>query len=480
MRWWQHPLLPAFILWLIATVSGLVPPFSRDALNSHLLLPQLWQQHGLFWRDAWLAFTAYPPLADLPYLLFAHYPWDVTASVWHASGALICLLLLNRAMLQLDIDASMRRWGLLLWMAMPTLFSLCGWEYVDLWLCAATAAAIVILSKTELHAADGWRLGLAITAILLIKYNGVVIMVALFFAAAWRLAANPGLLWAMFWRTTITVGVLAAWWYAINELQLGDPLYPRSSGAESAVGWLQYRILGYHEAPWWAMLAPVRLFFSGEVNNPRLFDGMLSPILLLGVFAWKQADRRMQGLLLAALTYLAFAVTTGIRARYFLPLTLFMLPPTMAACRLLQPKLLRLVLALSLALSLLTSYQYLAWLKPWDYWQHGRDAFLSHHLKDYPLQQWASRHLPPNAKVYLLWMGGRSYYLQRNSRYRMGKEDAPLPANLTETFDYLLLQVPVSARTLRSDPIWQQLRNHSCTIASSPPFALWKLQPCPQ
>lgn len=456
-----------------------MPPFSRDALNSHLVLPGLWRQHGLLWRDPWLAFTAYPPLADLPYLLFAHRPWDILASCWHATGALATLLLLDRSMRNTGASDGARRWTALLWSTMPTVVALCGWAYVDLWLCAATAAAVAVITRPTIRAMDGWWLGLALGAALLIKYNAAAVAIAAWLGIGWRLAPDPRLLWAVVWRALLTPMLLAGWWYAVNLLQLGGPFYPLGVANPPAIGPVAFRELAYHEPHWWALLAPLRAFFYGETNNPRLFDGMLTPLPLVALFGWRLRDRRMQALALAALCYLAFAVTTAIRARYLLPATLFMLPPAMQLLEESPKRWMRVLLpAASLAWSLAVDGRYLMWLAPWDYWLHGRDTFLARHLPDYPLQRWAARHLPRNARLLLILTGGRGYYLQRDFRFRMGDEGSPPTAAEIRSFDYLLIRQKSADRLYDGNPNWRRLRQRLCPVARSGRFTLWRNRPC--
>ncbi len=471
----RHPLAPALAAWAVATIAGLVPPFSRDALNSHLILPRLWRWHGLFWRDTAHPFTGSPPLADLPYLLFADRPWDLAASCWHALGGLFTLLLLDRLLRQLEIAPHLRRWGLFVWITMPTVFSLCGWAYVDLWLCAATAA-IACLLTTPMQPRHGWGLGALLAAAVLIKFNGLAVVAAAALGLGWRLAGEPRLLLAITARALLPLSAALLWWYGGNFAHFGTAIYPTLHGG-GRIHWPEYRVLAYHEPSWWAALAPLRAFVWGEINNPRLFDGALSPLLLLFPFAGRlRLDRRIGALLIAAICYLAIALTTGVRARYLLPATPFMLPPALLALQRIRPAALqRMLLATALLPPLISISLYLQWLAPWEYWREGRDPFLAHHLADYPIQHWGAAHLPDGARVLLLWMGGRSYYLHRDAIFSMGQLRPPPAA---ARFDYLLLNTRVAEMTSSNHQRWRRLVRQGCRIAADRDYAIWRLSPC--
>ncbi len=481
----RHPLFPAMFVWLAASVFGLVPPFSRDALNDHLMLPLLWGEHGLFWRNARLAFTAYPPLADIPYLLFAGHAWDWAASLWHAAGALLTLLLLDRAMRRLDLDASGRMWGALVWISMPTVFSLCGWAYDDLWLCATAAGMVLLLSRITLASRDAWMLGILAGLGMLIKYNGIPLALAAGLGLLWRCHASGRTAIAYGLRMAVAAICVAAWWYAWNALALGNPVFPLGE-AHSSLSWLAYRTHAYGESLWWAQLAPLRAFFRGEINNPRLFDGMLSPVLLTALpalWAWRH-DRRIMALLVAAGCYLAVALSTGVRARYMLPASVFLLPAAMAYLQRLRPSRRRGFLAVSLLIVIYPVAIYLTQLAPWQFWLHGRDAFLRVHVPDYALQRRAATRLPKNAKIYLLWTGGRAYYLERSYRVDFGEEGKSLRQSIAQGTSrpqsYLLMQRNLAERTLGNDmpDKWRAFLAHTCLLARQGEFELRRLTSC--
>jgi len=483
---WRHPLAMPFVILTVVSIFGLVPPFSRDALNDHLMLPILWEHYGFFWRDTALGFTAYPPLADMPYILFAGHSWDWAASLWHALGAAVTLIYLNRAMRNLHVSISARRTALLSWAICPAVVSLATWCYVDLWLCAFAAVATDILTRPLWKNSDTWLLGLVLGLAMLTKYNAAPLVLGLLMALLWRWGKVPG---QAVRHGLLSLGVcllVAGWWYIGNWMMLGAPFYPLGEGG-GGTSWLRFRMLGYQEAFGWAAVAPLRQFFWGEVNNPRLFDGMLHPLWLVAFafpFFWRH-NRRISALLLACLVYITFAVSTSIRARYWLPGMTLALPLTGLMLMRARNAATKSVVAMSFAPPLVACALYLFALHPWHFWLHGRDAFLQRMVPDYAISRWAASHLPFDSHVYLLWNAGRAYYLGRSYGVDFVREGATLRAHLNhkEEFEYthILMRRDLADRTLGEDfpERWKEFLAGSCRVAKAGAYELWKISPCP-
>ena len=61
-------------------------------------------------------------------------------------------------------------------------------------------------------------------------------------------------------------------------------------------------------------------------------------------------------------------------------------------------------------------WKYVAAAAPWPYLvgEESRDDYLSRTLPEYPTFRYINRETPANAKIYLLFIGRRAYYCQRN------------------------------------------------------------------
>lgn len=473
-------------LWAIVSIFGLVPPFSRDALNDHMMLPHLWEAYGLFWRDSSLSFTAYPPLADLPYILFAGFSWDWAASVWHALGGVVTLFFLDQAMLHLHINRQARAVVLFSWISSPVVIALCTWTYVDLWLCAVAAALAERLLRLRWSRSDAMIFGALLGLGAMIKYNGVVLLIAGMLGLAWRWRLNARICVVYFLLTGAVCTVIAGGWYLSNWFILGQPLYPLGGGND--LTWLQFREMAYHESFWWALLAPLRQFFWGEVNQARLFDGMLHPLWLLGfvaIFLWRKSSR-VTALGMIACVYIVVALSTGVRARYWLPGVTMLLPVLGLIFIRGKRPVWKTLVAASFIPGLLSGGMYLHQLAPWDFWLYGRDAFLETHVPDYRMSRWIKHHLASDARIYLLWMGGRAYYLERSYVAEIVREGEQLQRAIKQgkdfPFSHILMQRDLADKTLGADlkERWRRFLANSCRVRKTGPYELWELTPCSQ
>jgi len=436
----------------------------------------------MFYRDPAFPMSGYPPLGDMPFILFAGFPWDWLASSVHSLAALITLLLLNRSMRNLHVHEKSRQLVLLSWIITPTVLALTTWCYVDLWLCALAMLAVERLTLSYWRLRDALIFGLALGLMMLTKYNGIPLAFSLGIAALWRYGNQPKAALKYSSLFSIVAVITAGWWYVWNWTSLGSPLFPLGNGP--GISWLQFRIFAYQEGGLWASLAPLRQFFWGEINNPRLFDGMLHPLwLALFAFPWMwKRNRRATSLLLAVVIYTAFAITTSIRARYWLPgLTVGLPVLALVIMKIKSPKL-QMLFAISFAPPLISSIIYLASLQPWTFWLQGRDAFLNTKVVDYQIQKWASENLREDATVHLLWTGGRAYYLNRPFSINLSTRKEVLletTQKLVNSNDYILFNRYLAKRSMQDNEVfWQLFGSNSCLLAQQGPFELWHMIPC--
>src|SRR5207237_10223824 len=103
------------------------------------------------------------------------------------------------------------------------------------------------------------------------------------------------------------------------------PTAPLASSSASFVGFSIFvkRELLYVES-WWQMAAlRLRVFSSGQDDNPQYFDGVLSPVLILllpWAFKGKWNEEKRYFISFAAL-FLAYAIfLVDLRIRYILPI----------------------------------------------------------------------------------------------------------------------------------------------------------------
>jgi hypothetical protein len=241
---------------------------------------------------------------------------------------------------------------------------------------------------------------------------------------------------------------------ARNLVWTGNPVYPlynnvfnppppsiekKGKAPSSRISHIQVRRELYGES--WAQIAliPIRVFFQGKDDSPRLFDGQTSPFLLIlplflipGFRGRPRQEKTEIWLMLAfSLLFLVYACAqTSIRIRYFSPI----LPPLVVLAMLglhnLQARILSparrsftvgnfLVFAvITVMLVLNAAYMVDRFKKdrPLAYLtgKITRDAYIQSFRPEYAAFQYANAHLAPDAKIFGLFMGGRGYYSDRH------------------------------------------------------------------
>jgi hypothetical protein len=258
---------------------------------------------------------------------------------------------------------------------------------------------------------------------------------------AWQLSAESDRGFRKIISAIILFGVASALpvvpWLAKNWYQTGNPFFPLLGGIFAAkgpaveapaeyisLGILAKRELLYGES-WWQIAAlPLRLFFFGQDDNPQYFDGALSPVLILLLpWTFKGKWREEKRLLCAyALFFLAYALfLVDLRARY----VLLIVPPLVILfaygvfniyLRIKQPAYLIAGLLVFAGYHGFYLYGYFREVRPISYLLGSgtRADYLERMLPEHATFQFINRQLPAGAKIYLLFVGRRGYYCERD------------------------------------------------------------------
>ena len=195
----------------------------------------------------------------------------------------------------------------------------------------------------------------------------------------------------------------------------------------------------YGESWWEIALIPVRIFFQGQDDNPKYFDGMLNPfLLLLPFFAFihlkhNPAELRTEKkiIMFYAVLFLLYAVSrTVIRIRYVAPI----IPPLVILATLGLHQLKRMItergtagmarigsvfiLIIGLMIIALNSsyiWAQFRYVDPFSYisGRLTRDEYITKYRPEYSIYQYINRQLPQNIKILALFLGNRRYYSDR-------------------------------------------------------------------
>ena len=494
--------LSIFVILGVEGILCLMPPTARDELTHHLAIPRLYVRAGRIIEVPMAPYSYYPMLLDMLYTPWLYWGHDWVPKLVHGLFAFLTGLALY-AYLSRRMSALYGLLGFFFFISLPSVLRLSHWAYVDLGITFYTTASLLcVLRWLEEKASTRWLLLAALSAGFSVatKPNGFIVWLLLFSILALALVKETEKSFAKIASNLLIFVVVGALpflpWLVKNWLQTGNPFFPLLGGffpADSSavpagmthvnLGVLTKRELFYGET-WWQIAAlPLRVFLFGKDDDPQYFDGVLSPILIL-VLPWAFKGKwtsEKKFLLTFALLFFAYALfLVDLRIRYILP----MVPALVALLvygvfniylRIRRPG--YLFAALLFFVSLHASYL-------WNYWQEEkpigylfgrerREDYLARRLAEFPAYQYANRELPYTAQIYLLFVGRRAYYCEREYFHDGGElpgfllaavQSATEPADIgrqlkAKRLTHLLVRDDLLVRFLRDnlDPGLQQL-----------------------
>jgi 4-amino-4-deoxy-L-arabinose transferase-like glycosyltransferase len=485
---------------LIALILGIavlaaVPPVDRDALTHHLAVPKMYLRIGGIYEIPHVPFSYYPMNLDLLYMIPLYFGNDIIPKYIHFGFALLTAGLVISYLYRRFCSMASALLGGLLFLSLPVIVKLSITVYVDLGLIFfSTAALLQLLRWSE----AGFRLrhlvlsGIFTGLCLGTKPNG---MLSFFFLVAtvpflYRPATGTQLprrpdeqrdhcstgmaLRSLGWSVAFATIALLVYspWMIRNYIWTGNPVYPMAqtifssngpansggkaldkSGPEgieaeenhekgrSGFGHFAGRKMIFGETLLEILAIPLRVFFQGQDDNPRLFDGRLNPYLLvfpllavLGLKGRRHASPvKLEIQLLGAfsLLYLLFAFfLVDMRIRYIAPI----IPPLVILAVVGIHDLINFInswlsfrtkwLSLSATgVALLGLFglnvAYIVGqfdiVDPMSYLQGSlsRADYIQKYRPEYAALSFANRNLPENSKILALFNGNRIYYSER-------------------------------------------------------------------
>jgi hypothetical protein len=437
---WLRPLI--LVILVVEVVLCLVPPTARDELTHHLAIPRLYVRAGRIIEIPFAPYSYYPMLLDMLYTPWIQWGYDSVPKLVHALFGFLTALLLY-AYLARRLSPVYGLLGIFFFISIPAILRVSNWAYVDLGVAFFSAASLICLLRwLEDTNSRRWLVlgGLSAGFAAATKPNGIVALTLLVLLAAYASAKEDRKPTQILFPPALFSAIAALSflpWALKNWFQTGNPFYPffasffagrptSTTGGASFVGLglLAKRELLYGES-WWQIAAlPLRLFFFGADDKPQHFDGVLSPLLILLLpWAFKGKWREEKKLFLSfVVLYLAYALfLVDLRVRYVLPIV----PPLVVLLvfgihnvylRIRRPFYLFAGLTIFAALHGVYLWQYFRRVAPMAYvtGRESRDAYLTRVLPEYPAIQYINQKLPANAKIYLLFVGRRAYYCERD------------------------------------------------------------------
>ena len=460
---------------IIATILlGSVPPVDRDALTHHLFVPKLWLQHGGIYEIPEIPFSYYPMNLDLLYTIPLYFGNDIIPKYIHYLFALLTTLLLYRHLKnRLGVEYGLL--SALFFLSVPIIVKLSITVYVDLGVVFFTTASLLLLLRWA-EENFKWRslvlAGLCSGLAAGTKYNGIISIIALTLLTPMlyqrsAVGAKRSNGKAFLGGVVFAVAALISFspWMVRNSALTGNPIYPLHNslfqklhqsnlnqlGNESAdlTGALQQigqqggnafigRKILYNE-PWWqTLLLPIRFFIEGKDDDPRYFDGKLSPFLLILpalAFLFRSSDtqRRREQNFLLLFSLLVFFFTffqEAMRIRYIVSivpalvvLSMYGLHGTLQSIttRCAKPLAKRIafvaIAVFTPCSALWYNGQYIASqfaaVNPLPYLRGDvdRDAYITAFRPEYPIIQWLNARTTPHDRLICLFLGNRGYYM---------------------------------------------------------------------
>jgi 4-amino-4-deoxy-L-arabinose transferase-like glycosyltransferase len=451
------------IILLVEIILNLTPPVARDALIHHLAIPKLWLENGGFYEIKWAEFSYFPMNVDLLYIIPLYFNKDFIANFIHMSFGIGTALLIYHY-LRNRISRIAGLLGILVFLSTPIVVRSSTQAYVDLGLTFFTTASILSFIRYR----DGefkelkWlfissvAMGLALGT----KYNALIAWIFLSLAIVFVYSRDTKKQWKAVGNGVIFFFIslfVFSPWLIKNIILTGNPLYPlfkdffnisgttteiitRSTvSADTSIGFFKMREMLYGENLWETLLIPIRIFFQGQDNSSRYFDGVLNPILIilspfalinksfyrdkfffisfaiffiLTVFFLEQKSFSMEAIvryILPVIPLLSILTVMGLINIWEWAMNLSIPSRNILAAVLIT------IFIVIMSKNIFYIKNYYQNINPMNYLsgKESRDEFITRHISSYPAIKYINTNTPENAKIRLVFLAGRGYYLDR-------------------------------------------------------------------
>jgi len=449
---------------ILISILSIVPPVSRDALIHHLAIPKLYLRHGGMFEIPAFSYSYYPMNLDLLYLVSLYFKNDILPKFIHFAFALATVSMIYQY-LKRQINTQYALLGSLFFLSIPIIVCQSSTVYVDLGLVCFLFAAITYLFqwikddfKFKYFIVSAVFCGLALGT----KYNGLIglLLLGLFVPFVYARyhsgdSSHTGKALGYSAGYIFIALIVFSPWMIRNVIWTGNPVYPlyqsvfnsgiaasmenideNASGKRSPMNHFQIRRDLYGESGLEIAIIPLRVFFQGQDNDPKYFDGRANPFLfLLPIFAFfglrangRQIRTEKFLMLGFSVFFLLFAcVQTSIRIRYFAPIFPPLVVLAMFGLHNIQAYFLRQDHRISIVVKQITIFgiifvmlglnaKYIVerfrYVQPMGYLtgKMTRDEYIQKYRPEYFSMQFANRYLSKNDRILGIYIGNRSYY----------------------------------------------------------------------
>lgn len=498
-----------------SVLMGTLPITARDALIHHLAVPKWWLEADTVFISSWHPWSRYPMNLQLAYCGLLELGLERLTPYYHLLYQLILCYITLRITEKLTGDRLLSHLSVLLCLTLPTLFKLSTIPLVDLPLALYCVIAIEQLLEGKESSRKGHLVtaGLALGLALSTKPNGLLFFAALTTSYLLCLTRAGEVRYAI--RSMLTLSIIGLLVYLPWLLREEPPRSPwavssspREETARSSSSLvpqaIRARMEMYGETPLEIVSLPLRLFFQGKDDSGRTFDGVLGPLLILGLLPIALVTLRDGLVTSTILLYLVGALLFGpARVRYLAPILPLLVTKTLYNLKFIIGRfegshgtLLAIVVA-----QLVYNSAYIFKLSERvhlvDYLQGriGREEILFRSIPEYDMIRFINEHLSDHTLTYLLLTGNRFYYYHRPvitaghmsadpilSAIRLAKTPEDILLFLrSRGITHLMAHIPrtsdaLSELTPSQGTIWNQFAQHLMTpLMESEGFGLWEL-----
>lgn len=247
----------AFLIYLLVIPYALTPSIQSDELRYHLAAPEAYLDAGRIHYLPHQAFSNFPFLVEMLFMLAMAVQGAEAAKAIHASFletsavavALFAYLLIRLTLARRRRDVPAREiagMAGVAFAAIPSVIILAGWAFVDIATAAYVIAAAYLgaLLLARRQGPPAWLLGVMAAGAIGTKYLAVPIMLALAVLLLLmktrqlvRQGFDSGPALRYLSRACIVAALLSSPWFVKNWIQTGNPVYPLAYGIFGGGEW---------------------------------------------------------------------------------------------------------------------------------------------------------------------------------------------------------------------------------------------------
>jgi hypothetical protein len=423
-------------LFIAGLLLILAPETGKDALIYHLAVPKLFLKHGGFYFISGNIFADYPLLAEMHYILALFLQNDILAKTMNY--AVLCGILLGIGLFSKSVirDHTFPAMSMLIFFSIPSVFAVSHAAYNDLFVAFFTLAAFYCFLRWSENRLTGWLIlfGVFSGAAVACKYNALLIIplggLGILFIARRNRITSPETFRALILYAAAVFAVGSPF-YLKNWIITGNPFHPFLYVIFGGRGWdadqarlydLLVQNLGMGRKLIDYLLLPWNLSLRAKMDSIA-FDGVLGPVFLFTLPFLIGIRRDISLLLIVVFSFFSFLfwASSAQQIRYLIPL--FPLLAVVVGAILTnyrKRKPIYYLLTCLIAASLTYNGYYIVH----DFLKinplravaglESRGNFLGRLIPTYPMYRFANANLPPNAKVFLVYMKNYTFFCERD------------------------------------------------------------------